>query len=72
METFHDLLLVSWEGISDGVTLVASMVLDRTKMERASGCGKTSLAKLLCQKATKNPLHAHPVETKCTLLRGKQ
>ena len=37
----------------------------------ASGCGKTSLAKLLCQKSTKHPLYAHPVVTKCTLLRGK-
>ena len=36
-----------------------------------SGCGKTSLAKLLCQKSTKHPLYAHPVVTKCTLLRGK-
>ena len=37
----------------------------------ASGCGKTSLARLLCKEASQSYWKFHIIEVDCTLLRGK-
>lgn len=37
----------------------------------ASGCGKTSLARLLCKEASQSYWKFHITEVDCTLLRGE-